>query len=399
MKNKLLIIAIIFILFSCNSKSITKTINYQSEIPAPVIGASPVIEDEIITSPAENIRRYTLNFLAAGDNLLHDSVYLPYMVNGYFDFSSLYTEVKSIVERADIAFINQETVMAGAGYGYSGYPLFNVPQAVAGVLADTGFDVVNLANNHAMDMGRNGLYATLDYLDTIDELTVIGARKQGESARLVTKNNITLGFLSYAHSLNGIALPSDNPNLVSMINRTRMEREITDLRPLCDFLIVSVHWGDEYTLQPVNSQVELARFIAGLNVDLIIGHHPHVLQKVETITLENGKQTLCYYSLGNFMSHQRERERIIGGLAAVVFSKTESDLNPAQLSILNYGIIPVITHYDRGFRNTKSYPLYLYTDELLQNHALRNAGSGLTMDFFNSVLERLNTNIIMRNPF
>ena len=399
MKNKLLIITFIFILLSCNTKFISTTNGEQSNTPETEAVISSSAQNEAAASPEENIRRYTLNFLAAGDNLLHDSVYRSQMVDGYFDFSTLYTEVKSIIERADVAFVNQETVMAGASYGYSGYPLFNVPQSLAGVLADTGFDVINLANNHAMDMGRNGLYATLDFLDTIEELTVIGARKQGESARIVTKNNITLGFLGYAHSLNGIALPADNPNLVSMINRTRMEQEITALRPLCDFLIVSVHWGDEYTLQPVRSQVDLAYFLASLNVDLIIGHHPHVLQRIETITLENGRQTLCYYSLGNFISHQRERERVVGGLAAVVFSKTESNVNPAQLSIFSHGMIPVITHYDRNFRNTKSYPLYLYTDVLIQNHGLRSTDSGFTMNFINTVLERLNTNIIMRNPF
>ena len=397
MKNKLLLLILILTSFSCNSSSTTAKKTNQNDLFLPAVNLTA---GETDIDPKENIRHhYTLSFLAAGDNLLHDSVYLPFMTNGHFNFSPIYSEVKGIVEKADIAFINQETVMAGESYGYSGYPRFNSPQSLARDLADTGFDIINLANNHAMDMGNGGLYATLDFLDTIKELTVIGARKDGESARIITKNNITLGFLSYTYGLNGLALPSDNSNLVSLINRNKMEQEISSLRPLCDFLIVSAHWGEEYRLQPGAAQISLAKFLAEQNVDLIIGHHPHVLQKVEIIKLEDGRETLCYYSLGNFISHQRERERVIGGMMAVTFSKTVSDNSPAQLSISDFGMIPVITHFDRSFQNTKIYPLYSYTDKLMESHALRNAGDGFTMDFIDSVLERVNTNIIKHNHF
>jgi poly-gamma-glutamate synthesis protein (capsule biosynthesis protein) len=174
-----------------------------------------------------------------------------------------------------------------------------------------------------------------------------------------------------------------------------MEEEITSLRPLCDFLIVSMHWGDEYMLQPNKNQTDLALFLSGLNVDLIIGHHPHVLQRVEKLPRSDGKETLCYYSLGNFASHQRERERIIGGMMSLIFVKQST----GELSIENYGIIPVITHYDRGFKNTKIYPLYSYTEELLNSHALKNFEGGLSFAFFNGVTDRLNTQIFKNAPF
>jgi len=371
---------------------------------------------EVIIEP----EHYSVTFVAAGDNLFHDSIIRSSYVNGIYDFTPIYTEIKTFTENADLAFINQETVMAGTRYGYTGYPLFNTPQSLAGTLADTGFDIVNLANNHAMDMGRDGLYATLDLLDAIEELTVIGARKEGESARIITKNNITFGFLAYTHSLNGIPLPRDNPNLVSMINREKMSEEISALRGLCDFLIVSVHWGAEYLLQPDRSQTDLAYFLAEQNVDLIIGHHPHVLQRVETIILPDGRKTLCYYSLGNFVSTQRERERIIGGMLYLTFNKTEYPLTEyplidnseedtfpraagwglrPELSISEIGLIPVVTHYDRGFNNTKIYPLYSYTEELLDNHGLKPFDRTLTMDFFYQVMDRLNTTIYLNNPF
>ena len=349
----------------------------------------------------ERNQQHTLTFVAVGDNLFHDSLIRSSLTaSGVYDFSPIYTEIKPIIENADLAFINQETVMAGTSFGYSGYPLFNTPQSLARTIADTGFDIVNLANNHAMDMGRAGLHNTIDLFETIPGITVIGVRKEGPSARIIVKNNIVLGFLAYTFSLNGIPLPADNPNLVSVINRERMSKEINELRPFVDFLIVSMHWGAEYLLQPDADQTNLARFLAEHNVDLIIGHHPHVLQKVETITLEDGRKTLCYYSLGNFASHQRQRERIIGGMLALTFSKTESNLNPLELSISDSGLIPVITHYDNSFRNTKVYPLWAYTEELLEEHGLKiRQDPDISIEFFNDVLERIQTKIIMFNPF
>lgn len=338
----------------------------------------------------------SLTLIAAGDNLFHETIISSSLKNGLYDFTPIYSEIKSLVKSADLAFVNQETVMAGPGFGYSGYPAFNTPQSLAKTLADTGFNIINQANNHAMDMGKMGLYATLDLWDSIKEITVIGARKTGENACIITKNNIKLGFLSYTYGLNGIELPTDNPNLVSLINRNNMAREIDALRPLCDFLIVSMHWGVEYQTEPGNDQIDLALFLAEHNVDLIIGHHPHVLQRAQTITLPNGRKTLCFYSLGNFVSNQRQKERIVGGMLLVTFTKQESELEDV-LSISDYGMIPVICHFDCNYENTKVYPLYSYNEDLLNNHALKN--NDLTINSFYSVLNRMEIKIIMHNPF
>jgi len=356
-------------------------------------------EDTIETQETapEMPRRYSLTMAAAGDNLFHITLINSSLVNGEYNFFPIYSRVREIIRGADIAFINQETVMAGESFGHSGYPNFNSPQSLAPVLSDTGFDVINIANNHTMDMGRAGILATLDYLDTFEEFTVIGARKEGESARLITQNNITFGFLSYTYGLNGYSVPRDNPNLISLINREKMTQEINALRSLCDFLIVSMHWGAEYLPEPDRSQTDLAMFLAELNVDLVIGHHPHVLQRAETIVLEDGRKTLVFYSIGNFVSHQSEKERVIGAIAVITFTLEESPQPRAEIS--DYGIIPVVTHYETNFTNTRIYPLYEYTDELLSLHRIRINDRTLTMDYINTVIERVNAKIIMNNPF
>jgi len=376
MKNRIIILALpVFLFFSCRPKP-------------------EMAENE----PEPGITDSTLTLVAAGDNLFHDTIISSSLKDGAYDFEPIYSEIKSIIKSADLAFVNQETVMGGAGFGYSGYPSFNTPQSLAKILADTGFSVINQANNHAMDMGKTGLYATLDLWDTIEGITVIGARKAGESARIVTKNNIRLGFLSYTFDLNGNTLPADNPNLVSMIKKNNMTQEIDTLRPLCDFLIVSMHWGDEYKTEPEKWQTDLAFFLAEHNLDLIIGHHPHVLQRAQTITLPDGRKTLCFYSLGNFVSNQKETERIIGGIMVVTFTKKEQGYETKDLYISDYGMIPVICHFDRGY-NTKVYPLYSYSEELLKNHALKNNNKNMTIDYFYSILNRTETKVIMYNPF
>jgi len=342
-------------------------------------------------------RAQTVSFVAVGDNLFHDSV----LRSSYneetkeYDFFPIYTEIKKIVSKADLAFINQETVMAGERFGYSGYPAFNSPQSLALAHADTGFDIINIANNHTMDKGASGIISTLDFLDTIPQFTVIGARKEGKSARIITRNNISLGFLSYTYGLNGNVLPKDNPNLVSLIDKDKIKEEIEELRPLCDFLIVSMHWGEEYKLEPGKDQTDMAHFLAEENVDLIIGHHPHVLQRADKLHRPDGKETYVFYSLGNFVSHQRERERIIGGMMFLTFVKSAK----GETSIEDFGMIPLITHYNQSFNNTKIYPLYEYTEELLAEHGLKNFGAGLSMDFFYGVTKRLHAKIIMHNPF
>jgi poly-gamma-glutamate synthesis protein (capsule biosynthesis protein) len=379
MTNKFLLILISFLLFSCNSK------------PLPPQES----EEETQIKQEEKPEKYSLTLIAAGDNLFHITLINTSLENGEYNFTPIYSQIKSLIENADLSFINQETVMAGERFGYSGYPRFNTPQPLAKTLAETGFDIFNVANNHAMDMERNGLVNTLDLLDTIEDITVIGARKSGDSHRIIEKNNITFGFISYTYGLNGFALPADNPNLVSLINTEKMTREINTLRPLCDFLIVSMHWGDEYLLiEPDSYQKRLAVFLAEHNVDLIIGHHPHVLQRVETLLRPDGGKTLCFYSLGNFVSHQREKERILGGIMLVTFTK-EGD----ELSITKSGLIPVICHFEQGYRNTKVYPMYRYTEELLEKHLLKLFDKEMNYNFFHSVLRRLDTKIIMYNPF
>jgi poly-gamma-glutamate synthesis protein (capsule biosynthesis protein) len=332
-----------------------------------------------------------VTMLAVGDNLIHLQLITDARNSetGCYEFESYYSEVAPEIAGADIAFINQETLIAGEQFGYSGYPAFNGPKELGDALVNIGFDVVNHATNHAMDKGEGAVYAVIDYWKSKPDILMLGLH-ESEEARDVKKNivdvnNIKIGFLAYTYGLNGIPLPKNKPFLVSLINTEVMAKEIDALRPLCDFLVVSMHWGNEYEYSPDKRQEALARFLADHNVDLVIGHHPHVLQPVRRLEKKDGGAMLCYYSLGNFISAQNEAPRLLGGMMRIKIKQDENK----TITIENAELIPLLTHYEKSGINFKVYFLYNYTDNLMMLHHLYRQTDKLTVNHFFILLKKI----------
>ena len=353
----------------------------------------PTAEIPVLYPPQEDF----LTIIAAGDNLYHNVMVRD---GEQGDYESAYSEIRSIVKKADIAFINQETLLGGPEFGFTGYPRFNSPQALGRSLAEVGFNVINHANNHTMDKGERAVFATMDFWDAFPDITVLGIHRSAEQRaqpRLLTINNITVGFLSYTYGTNGIPVPGNRPYLVSLINRELMAKEIDSLRPLCDLLVVSMHWGDEYRHHYNRQQESLAAFLAEHSVDLVIGHHPHVLQPVEFIERPDGAFMLCFYSLGNFLSAQLQNPTLLGALAYVRVKKTAGQQG---IVFMERGAIRVVTHYERNWTNFKVYPLHAYTEELLARHLKNQIIKELTMDYLCSLASRvLGYKDLRHNPF
>jgi poly-gamma-glutamate synthesis protein (capsule biosynthesis protein) len=302
-----------------------------------------------------------------------------------FNYDSYYTEIKSIVRAADIAFVNQETVLAGERFGYSGYPQFNTPQEAGLALINAGFNVVNHATNHIMDKGEKAVFATMDFWDKYPKVTILGVHRSQEERDkqiIIKKNNIKVGFLSYTYGTNGIPVPKDKPFLVSLIDVKIMAKEIDALRPNCDLLVVSMHWGEEYRHTPTAEQKRLAQFLADHQVDVIVGHHPHVLEGTVTLTGKNGNETFCIYSLGNFISNHSQADSpvLLGGLLSLKIEKFEG-----IITIESAKIIPLVTHYEAGNENFKVYPLSEYTEELAKKHIRRIQGKELGVSYFTNL--------------
>jgi poly-gamma-glutamate synthesis protein (capsule biosynthesis protein) len=314
--------------------------------------------------------------IAVGDNLIHRELINDARTetDDVFDFDKYYAPVAPLVRSADIAFINQETLIAGREFGYSGYPAFNGPKDIGRAIVRLGFDVVNHATNHVLDKGERAVFEVLDFWDGQNDVLALGINRSAEiredvSRNIIVKNGISVGFLAYTYGTNGIPLPKGKPFLVSLIDTEAMAREIDALRPLCDFLVVSMHWGNEYEHTPSARQQELARFLAARNVDLVIGHHPHVLQPLAAIPREGSDPMICFFSLGNFLSAQNQPPRLLGGMMRVVIKKTAAP--PHTVTVEEAELLPLVTHYEAGYTNFAVYPLDEYTDDIASRHLLR----------------------------
>jgi poly-gamma-glutamate synthesis protein (capsule biosynthesis protein) len=343
--------------------------------------------------------------VAVGDNLIHIELInnAKTEIDDTFNFDKYYTHIAPLIKNADIAFINQETLIAGKDFGYSGYPTFNGPKDIGKTIVNLGFDVVNHATNHAMDKGEKAIFEVINFWDNQKNILMLGLNRSEEYRRDVTKNiieknNIKVGFLSYTYGTNGIPLPKDKPFLVSLIDTEIMAKDIDALRPLCDFLVVSMHWGSEYEHTPSSRQEELARFLAARNVDLVIGHHPHVLQPLRAIprnadtAFNTGRAyenypMICFFSLGNFLSAQNEPPRLLGGMMRVRIKKEASP--PYRVTVETAELLPLITHYEAGFTEFRVYPLSEYTEETASRHLLRQRNKYEGSGYFHELVKKV----------
>ncbi len=344
--------------------------------------ASSAISEIEVTEPTDPYEGVDISFVAAGDNLIHPNIYIDAYSRGNeqkrYDFLPMYADVASIVAEADIAFINQETVMAGEAYGYSGYPCFNSPNQLGLDLITLGFDVVNIANNHMLDMGTQGLASTIEFWNDLDVLMLGGYLNEEDSKTLRTLecDGITIAFLSYTLSTNGIVKSSSSDIVIPYIDDELILSDIANAREKCDVLVVSMHWGDENT-QSVNSeQYRLASLISNAGADVILGHHSHTLQPIEWIEREDGKRTLCIYSLGNFVEGMAYPVNQVGGFLS--FS-IRSDGN-GGLAVEEPCFIPTVFYYGMDWYDTHLYLLEDYTEEIAKSHGVAISGYTLTPD-------------------
>lgn len=335
----------------------------------------------------------TLNMLSVGDNLIHDGIYEQAKRraggNGY-DFSFCYARVKDTVSKADIATINQETIVAKS-YAPAGYPLFNSPQELGQEVQAIGFDVANLANNHMLDKTTKGLLEAIDFWDNLDGIMRTGAYKDADDlnrVEYIEKDGIKIGLVGITQYTNGLSLPAGSPLEILYTDELEtIERKIKEAKAACDIVLVNVHWGSEYTTTPSQDQRNLAKRMATWGAGVIIGHHPHVLQPVEWIDNEDGTRTLVAYSLGNFISQQNTAARVIGGMLHYQLTKEPAS---GAVTVSEVQFETIVTHYVNGSHDVQIYPLSQYSDALARKQAARIKQS----DFSVAYVERFVKDVI-----
>ena len=277
-------------------------------------------------SPSDkNNYETSATFIAVGDALIHGAVYKDAYSNGVYNFNNMFTEVKPIIEQYDLKYYNQETILGGTSLGLSSYPLFNSPQEVGDAFMNMGFNLVSLATNHSLDYGERGLINSINYWGKQEGVIAAGSYESEESRvtpRIMEKNGITYTLLSYSTLTNGLRIPYGKDYLFDLYSEEKVKADIERVRDKVDVVMVAMHWGAEYTHTPVQEEKTIAKYLASLGVDIVIGTHPHVIQPIDFID-----NTMVIYSLGNFISSQIGIERLVGLMASVTIKKTVTDGN------------------------------------------------------------------------
>ncbi len=352
---------------------------------------SPPAKEQEAPAPQQPSQQ-KIRFVAAGDNLIHDVIYQQARAraggDGYnFDFA--YQNVEKLFDKQAINFINQETPLASKVFPLSNYPMFNSPIEVGDKLVDMGFDAINHANNHMFDKGEKGLIATMDYWDS-QPVTFMGAWRNTEDTKepiVIEKNGVRIGFVAVAEQTNGLSLPQGSVIhylLSSDLEGIKQQVEFT--REVCDYLVVSVHWGSENVFTTTPHQEELAQQLADLGVDLVLGHHSHTLAPMTWLRGTDGKDTLVVYSLGNFISAMASPQNMLGG---VLDMKLVKDSATGKTTVESVKMIPVVTHYGYRYNDLRLYPLTEYTEQLAQEHGIRGKYAGFTLGYLREIYDRV----------
>ncbi len=310
----------------------------------------------------------SLSLLMVGDCLIHSAVYSDTQTENGYDFKPMLENVKDYIQSFDLAFYNQESILGGTSIGLSTYPTFNSPFEVGDAFIDAGFDIVSLANNHTLDRGERAIINSKNYWNQHPEIMTAGSyqsQEEREKIDIREKNGITYTMLSYTDTTNGIITPSGKDYLVNRYNKETVEKDIQKVRDQVDLLLVSIHFGEEYTHTPVARQKQIAQELSDMGVDIVIGHHPHVVEPIEFIG-----NTMVIYSLGNFLSAQRGIEKLTGLMASVEVKKvTTQGKSTITLEQPKAELVYTASTTVGGERtNFKLYRYQDLTEEILPNY-------------------------------
>ncbi|KAB2329740.1 CapA family protein [Cytobacillus depressus] len=299
----------------------------------------------------------TISLGAIGDILIHDWVYNDARTGTGYDFNPMFKHVAKKLQEPDLLLANQETILGGTEFGISSYPLFNSPQEVGDALINAGVDIVSTANNHSLDKGEKGLIASIDYMDKI-RLPHVGTYRNHEEQQslvILSRKGIKVAYLSYTYGTNGIPIPKGKDYLVNLINKEAMKAEIHHAKEKADVVVMSLHWGNEYQRYPAEEQKVLGKFLINEGVDVLFGHHPHVLQPMEWMKTEDGRDALIVYSLGNFLSGQNRDYKDIGGMTTIEVTKIR-DENGVTIQLANPAFFPTFVSH-QNLKNYRVVPL------------------------------------------
>jgi poly-gamma-glutamate synthesis protein (capsule biosynthesis protein) len=253
------------------------------------------------SSRATPPKRTKVTLAAVGDILLARGVGERIRRHGpFYPFGKTH----HLISSADIAFFNLEGALSRRGIARRPDVVFRAHPKLARYVKKAGFSVASLANNHTLDYGRRALLDTKEALESAGIVAVGAGRNASLASRLrvVTRSGLKVGFLAFTDVPPAGVLPLAERPSVAGVDSGALPRQVREADRRCDVLVISFHWGVEYMKMPTRRQEKLARLAVDNGADLVLGHHPHVLQPVQ---IYDGKPVV--FSMGGFVWDSRIR--------------------------------------------------------------------------------------------
>lgn len=398
---KLLALGLALVMVGCTGAPGETRLPGETDAPlVPVSTASPTerldpietqtvpVADETIPSPVIEPRTTRLTFVAAGDNIIHEAVYTDarnraasYVSTGgktqAYAFAPMYDGLRDLIAGADLAYVNHETPIS-ASNPVLGYPDFNSPADAGRDLLSVGFDIVNIANNHMLDMKERGLDESIAFWQSTDAILLGGisrANPDADNLRIIERDGVKIAMLTYTTLINWSHVNDLSPTSAHVVPYAKdadIKRQMQAARESgADLIFVAMHWGDEGKFAPSAEQKRLAQLLADEGADAVLGSHSHNIQPVEWRQGREGNRTLVCYSTGNLISTMLYSHYMVGGL--LTFDIIAEPGKDAYLD--NVVFVPTVTHYSMNRDSLALYRLADYTEDLARAHGAQKNGA------------------------
>ena len=317
----------------------------------------------------------TATVLAVGDNLVQPSLLASgQSESGAWNYDSVYDNLRSDIQAADIAIVNQETPFTADHNAVSGTAPYATPTEIGDALVNAGFNVVTSATALIDDNGTSMLDETLNYWNSQQpDVALVGIHDSQSTAEpeITEINGIKIAFLNYTFPTYSSQSDSGQ-NMVDTFNTTEVAAAIQKARASADCIIFSANWGKAEEPMPTEYEKEWANFLMEQGVDVVIGTNPNVLQPYGYLTDDAGHNMLIYYSLGNFVTGQETLKQLLGGMASFTIQKT-AEGDQTSIEIQDATLTPLVMHYSYDNKEYRPYKLSEYTDALASSHSVRES--------------------------
>lgn len=289
-----------------------------------------------------------VKILAMGDMIFHQPIVKNYRTGETYDFTPIFSNISEDINGADIAIANFEGSV-NSNRKLFGFPMFNFPKESIYSLKNAGFDILSTANNHALDTGLDGIAETLSHIKESGMESFGTLTQDCEKGIVVEKNGIKIGLISFTDTLNGMDSLMRNKEYSVNTFSQDVAGDIKNLKDKSDIVIVYPHWGNEYQHHPSERQIFLKEKLHEYGADIILGSHPHVLQRYEVEEI-NYKKLFTIYSMGNALSNQRVENLKKSGVdtGALVKLEIEKDNTSGVTILKSYEVQPTYVNRYRA---------------------------------------------------